>query len=47
MKTGKGMIELLERLGIKPTFDRAKDIQLAKAGMLKPFNKPETKIKER
>jgi len=39
MKTGKGLIELLERLGIKPTFDRAKDIELARVGMLKPFNK--------
>lgn len=39
MKTGKGLIELLNRLKIKPTGNRAKDIQLAKIGMLKPFVK--------
>ena len=40
MKTGKGLIELLLRLGITPTGDRAKDIELARVGMLKPFIKP-------
>jgi hypothetical protein len=39
MKTGKGLIELLIRLGITPTLDRAKDIELAKVGMAKPFTK--------
>tara|TARA_R110000850_G_scaffold24625_8_gene71926 strand:+ start:3326 stop:3463 length:138 start_codon:yes stop_codon:yes gene_type:complete len=39
MNTGKGLIELLLRLGITPTGDRAKDIELAKAGMNKPFIK--------
>tara|TARA_R110000851_G_scaffold113943_6_gene238804 strand:- start:139 stop:276 length:138 start_codon:yes stop_codon:yes gene_type:complete len=39
MKTGKGLIELLIRLGITPTHDRAKDIKLARDGMNKPFIK--------
>ena len=30
MKTGKGLIQLLLRLGIEPTGDRAKDIELAR-----------------
>ena len=42
MKSGKGLIELLERLGIKPTGDRTKDIKLARAGMIKPFTKKAT-----
>ena len=43
MKTSRGLVELLERLGIKPTLDRAKDIELAKAGMIKPFTKTNSK----
>ena len=43
MKTGKGLIELLLRLGITPTGDRVKDIELAMVGMLKPFIKPNSK----
>ena len=43
MKTGKGLIELLLRLGITPTLDRVKDIELARVGMLKPFIKPNSK----
>ena len=43
MKTSKGLIELLLRLGITPTLDRAKDIKLAKAEMIKPFTKTNSK----
>jgi hypothetical protein len=39
MKSGNGLIELLVRLGITPTLDRAKDIQLAKVEMNKQRNK--------
>ena len=39
MNTGKGLIELLLRLGITPTGNRAKDIKLARVGMAKPFTK--------
>jgi hypothetical protein len=44
MKTGKGLIELLLRLGITPTGDRVKDIELARVGMLKPFVKTNDKL---
>jgi hypothetical protein len=43
MKTGKGLIELLLRLGITPTGDRVKDIELDRVGMLKPFIKTNSK----
>ena len=43
MKTSQGLIELLQRLGIKPTFDRVKDIELAKIKMPKPFNELNSK----
>ena len=44
MKTGKGLVQLLLRLGIEPTGDRAKDIELARVGMLKPFVKNKESI---
>jgi hypothetical protein len=43
MKTSQGLIELLIRLGITPTLDSAKDVELAKAGMIKPFTKTNSK----
>jgi hypothetical protein len=39
MKTSQGLIELLIRLGITPTLDSAKDVELARVGMAKPFAK--------
>jgi hypothetical protein len=39
MKTSQGLIELLLRLGITPTHDSAKDVELARVGMAKPFEK--------
>jgi hypothetical protein len=38
MKSSKPLAALLERLGITPTFDRDKDVELAKEGMARPFN---------
>jgi hypothetical protein len=39
MKTSQGLIELLLRLGMTPTHDSAKDVELARVGMAKPFEK--------
>jgi hypothetical protein len=44
MKTSQGLIELLIRLGITPTLDSAKDVELARVVMAKPFDK--TKLGE-
>jgi len=38
MASDKGLTELLVRLGVKPTHNRAVDIELAKDAMSKPFN---------
>lgn len=37
-KTSDGLKALLERKGIIPTGDRAKDLELAKSVMPKPYN---------
>ena len=39
MKSSTGLINLLERLRIKPTLDRDKDIQLAKEVMPRQYDK--------
>ena len=47
-RTTKGLISLLERHGIKPTFDSKKDIQLAREFMPAPYkgnNKNDNKNK--
>jgi hypothetical protein len=43
MKTSQGLIELLLRLGITPTHDSVKDVELARVGMARPFTKDKCK----